>query len=318
MAFRTLAPSGGDAEGSGALDPLLAKRLKALVLKDVTFRDRLRRTIFKRTRTKKLYQRHMVSMEWKESPCDSQDQAIAKDVYGEVSLSVLPPAHIVRDEAKKTVHTTSLPIMKPVEEDAEASDPIPKTPPAQHRRAHSTLARISTLRVVIPEEPAIHPAFAEKNRTRAPPSAGGGVHGRLCNRVGHKRRQRRQRFLCSPQLGRRNTTIGSAGTSSSSPLHTWKPSRVAKWARRLAPHSVQTILDKKINGDHLRGVEDEKDLENLGLSRADNLPKILREIQKLQTEDVIWRFDVAKRLTANGCPPPTGEDAKLRGERGLR
>eukprot|EP00470_Lotharella_oceanica_P016619 CAMPEP_0170188642 /NCGR_PEP_ID=MMETSP0040_2-20121228/44852_1 /TAXON_ID=641309 /ORGANISM="Lotharella oceanica, Strain CCMP622" /LENGTH=67 /DNA_ID=CAMNT_0010435983 /DNA_START=24 /DNA_END=223 /DNA_ORIENTATION=- len=61
MAFQTSTSSGGDTEGRPRCTSL-AKRLKDLRLQDVTPRDRLRRTIFRRTRSKKMYQKHMVSM----------------------------------------------------------------------------------------------------------------------------------------------------------------------------------------------------------------------------------------------------------------
>jgi len=262
-----------------------------------------------------MYQKHMVSMycTWSGGPLDRNDQEGTKGIDSGVPLLLAPPARKTHTEAKEKAR--SLPILKPLEDLGLVSNPKQQDIPKKHRRAHSlTLARINSLRVIIPEKKTIRSAFVghRKGPSVDSESSGSGgaatTHSRGCNnRVVYRRRKRRESFQLSPRQGRRDAVDSS---TSNTPLRAWKPSHVAKWARKLAPHSLKTILDKKICGRHLCEVEDEQDLEDLGISKADSLTKILREIQRLQTEDAIWRFDVAIRL-ARSYSTPRGRRGKV-------
>mmetsp|Transcript_23576 Transcript_23576/g.38027 ORF Transcript_23576/g.38027 Transcript_23576/m.38027 type:complete len:296 (-) Transcript_23576:50-937(-) len=80
----------------------------------------------------------------------------------------------------------------------------------------------------------------------------------------------------------------------SRPLHLWKTRHVARWAQRIAPESVTMVLEKKLDGEGLLRVETEKDLLGLGWSEESKLSILLRDIQNLQTDDILWHINNLK------------------------
>lgn len=81
------------------------------------------------------------------------------------------------------------------------------------------------------------------------------------------------------------------GSVSKKPVHLWKSRHVARWVKKICPECVKEIVENKVDGARLLMVEKESDLVELGFETSQSrLGLLLRDLQRLQTEDLAWRI----------------------------
>mmetsp|Transcript_33304 Transcript_33304/g.80879 ORF Transcript_33304/g.80879 Transcript_33304/m.80879 type:complete len:252 (-) Transcript_33304:606-1361(-) len=142
-----------------------------------------------------------------------------------------------------------------------------------------TLMQLRSLRVSIPRPFKIHNDSRGDRRRR-------------------RTRERSIKYPLSPMAYTPNICSSRSRSATSAnrhrPLHLWKTRHVARWASKVSPESVKMIVKNKLDGERLLRVENEKDLVNLGWASNSKLSYLLRDLQNLQTEDIIWHVNSLK------------------------
>jgi len=278
---------------SSTLGSPLSKRLSALHLRDVhesnvnEKRSMKKSFLYKRSPPSKniILRQDLSKINWDlENPMEEEDSLRVKNTSLSVPMLDLKASSSVIDERQNVARARSCDVIPTFEiDDAKSSSDgnqlVPPDAPRFRRRSpiRKTAEQIKLLRVTIPRP------FKIYNDKR--------------NAADHRRRRRALKHTLSPL----SLTPGPPGRcyrrsipNRKRPLHLWKTKHVARWANRIDPESVRTILEKKIDGERLLRVENEKDLLNLGFSPTSKLAHVLKNIQKLQAEDIIWHVNTLK------------------------
>jgi len=115
--------------------------------------------------------------------------------------------------------------------------------------------------------------------------------------ISKKRRGRRSIFDPTTPASSRNSSANGRRT----PLHMWKIRHVARWMNKVAPQFSQLVIERKLNGERMLRVRNTDDLLELGFPKVAPLGKVLKELQHLQTDDVIWHVRSLRSQPVKEC-----------------
>ncbi|GAB5370035.1 hypothetical protein AAMO2058_001457700 [Amorphochlora amoebiformis] len=170
-------------------------------------------------------------------------------------------------------------------------------------RNRTTIMRLNTLRVSIPktlkfQDRRASQTFTQGGEVSGRPNACFGARGNIGTVQRGERSRNTSRSYDPPVPANPLMTSRkpSAYQESSRPLHLWKPRHVARWAKRFAPDDVTMVLKKRLDGERLLRVVKEDDLVELGFvkCKSSGLSSLLRELQTLQTKDILWHLNTLK------------------------
>mmetsp|Transcript_28356 Transcript_28356/g.55205 ORF Transcript_28356/g.55205 Transcript_28356/m.55205 type:complete len:299 (+) Transcript_28356:39-935(+) len=100
-----------------------------------------------------------------------------------------------------------------------------------------------------------------------------------------QQRKQNRRCQASSPFG---SGIATVETRHNRPLHLWRVKHVARWVSKLAPEVAEAVIEKKIDGKKLLNCKTKQDLLDAGLEDCPSLLDVLREIRRLQAQDVYW------------------------------